>query len=335
MNRVVSGIRPTGKLHIGNYFGALKNFISLQDQADCFFFIADYHALTTHPNSEELAKNKMHVLAEYLAMGLDPNKSVIYFQSDVPEVAELYLLLNMHAYLGELERVTTFKEKAKSQPDNINAGLLTYPTLMAADILLHKAARVPVGKDQEQHLEMTRKFANRFNHVYNTEFFPAPEAISLSGELVKVPGLSGGGKMSKSSGEADCIYLSDPADLLRKKVLKAVTDSGPTEKNSPVTQPVQNLFDLMKLVSEPQVIDFYANAYAQTTIRYGDFKKQLAEDMERFVGPYREQIAFWLHNPDQLKQVAADGAKKARISAQNTLNSVREIMGLSTIYTLK
>ena len=194
METVVSGIRPTGKLHLGNYFGAVKNFLRMQNEFNCYFFIADYHSLTTHPSPNDLHSSVKSVLAEYIALGLDPEKCTLYLQSDLPETAELYLFLNMNAYKGELERVTSFKEKARSQPDNINAGLLTYPVLMAADILLHKGSKVPVGKDQEQHLEMARTFGNRFNRLYNHVFFPEPEAFNYNDELVKVPGLTDSGK---------------------------------------------------------------------------------------------------------------------------------------------
>ena len=177
MDTVVSGIRPTGNLHLGNYIGALRNFVKMQHEHQCFFFIADYHSLTTHPTPVDLHGNVRQVLSEYLACGVDPEKATLYVQSDVPETAELYLLLNMNAYVGELERCTSFKEKIRKQPDNINAGLLTYPTLMAADIIIHKAHKVPVGKDQEQHLEMTRTFARRFNRMYNVDYFPGTGSL--------------------------------------------------------------------------------------------------------------------------------------------------------------
>ena len=189
MEKVASGIRPTGNLHLGNYFGAVKNFVKMQDNYNCYFFIADYHSLTTHPTPKDLHGNVRQVLAEYLACGLDPEKATIYIQSDLPEVAELTLLLNMNAYIGELERTTTFKEKVRSNPDNVNAGLLTYPVLMASDIIIHKAHKVPVGKDQEQNLEMTRKFAARFNRMYDNELFPIPEPFNFGETLVKIPGL--------------------------------------------------------------------------------------------------------------------------------------------------
>ena len=197
METVVSGIRSTGNLHLGNYFGAIKNFLRMQDENKCYFFVADYHSLTTHPTPENLMNGVRQVIIEYLACGLDPEKCTLYVQSDVPQVTELYLLLNMNAYVGELERCTSFKEKIRKHPENINAGLLTYPTLMAADILLHRAHKVPVGKDQEQHLEMTRTFGNRFNRMYNTEYFAEPTAFNFGTQLVKVPGLDGSVKMGK------------------------------------------------------------------------------------------------------------------------------------------
>lgn len=194
METVVSGIRSTGKLHLGNYYGALSNFVKMQNEYNCFFFIADLHSLTTHPTPHGLQGTVRQVIVEYLAAGIDPEKSTIYVQSDVPEVAELYLYMNMNAYLGELERATAFKDKVRSNPDNVNAGLLTYPVLMACDILIHHGTKVPVGKDQEQHLEMTRTFGNRFNRLYNVDYFKEAFAFSYSDKLVKVPGLAGQGK---------------------------------------------------------------------------------------------------------------------------------------------
>jgi tryptophanyl-tRNA synthetase len=332
METVVSGIRPTGNLHIGNYFGAVQSFLQMQENYSCYFFIADFHSLTTHPTPESLHQNVKQVLVEYLALGLDPDKCTLFVQSDVPQIAELYLYLNMNAYLGELERVTTFKEKAKSQPQNINAGLLTYPTLMAADILIHKAHKVPVGKDQEQHLEMTRNFANRFNHLYGHDFFPEPQAFTFQKQLVKVPGLSGLGKMSKSAGEGDCIYMGEEASVLNKKIMRAVTDAGPQEKNSPLSQPIANIFDLMHLVSKPDTISFFEQEYANCSIRYGDLKKQLAQDMESFIAPFRERIKEISSDHKYLANVAKQGAEKASISAQNTISEVREIIGFRKFY---
>ncbi len=326
METVVSGIRPTGQLHIGNYFGALRNFIKMQYDARCLFFIADYHALTTHPDPKSLRENVRSVLVEYLAAGLDPNVATIYVQSDVPQVAELQLLLSMHAYLGELERTPSFKEKARKQPDNVNAGLLCYPVLMAADILLHRADKVPVGKDQGQHLEMTRVFARRFNTIYNTDLFPESQAYNFGAELTKIPGLDGSGKMGKSEG--NCLFLRDTDDVIRKKVMRATTDTGPTLPDSPVSEPVENLFTIMKSVSAPETLSQFQKAYADCSIRYGDLKKQLAEDIVASVAPIRERILEIESNPEYLKQVLGDGAAAARRSADETMCRVRELMGL-------
>jgi len=324
---VVSGIRPTGKLHLGNYFGAVANFVKMQHEYNCYFFIADLHSLTTHPTPADLHGNVKHVLVEYLACGIDPEACTIYIQSDVPDVTELYLYLNMNAYMGELERSTSFKDKIRSQPDNVNAGLLTYPSLMAADILIHKATKVPVGKDQEQHLEMTRTFGNRFNRLYNNEYFPEAFAFSYSANLVKVPGLDGKGKMGKSEGDANCIYLADEPNIIRKKVLKAVSDGGPTEENQPKPDAIQNLFDLMKIVSTEDTLAHFDELYNKCAIRYGDLKKQLAEDMIIFNSPIRERIEDISKDNDYLRKVANHGAEKARESARKTIKEVRELIG--------
>lgn len=331
METVVSGIRPTGNMHLGNYFGALVNFVKMQEENNCFFFIADYHSLTTHPTPKDLYGNVRSILVNYLAAGLDYEKSVIFRQSDVPEVTELYLFLNMNAYIGELQRVASFKEKIRSQPNNVNAGLLTYPSLMAADILLHRANKVPVGKDQEQHLEMTRNFAQRFNHMYGVDYFPEPIAFNFGQNLVKVPGLDGSTKMSKSDNENSCIYLGDDPEVIRKKVMRAVSDSGPTEPNQPKSQAVENLFSLMNIVSTKDTIAFFEDQYTQCSIRYGDMKKQLAEDMVSFCAPIRERIIEIDSNQDFLKKVAHIGAEKARESAQKTIREVREIIGFRSL----
>ncbi|MDQ8005425.1 MAG: tryptophan--tRNA ligase [Pedobacter sp.] len=327
---VVSGIRSTGKLHLGNYYGAVKNFIKMQEEYNCYFFIADWHSLTTHPTPENLHGNIKNVLVDYLACGLNPEESTIYVQSDVPEIAELYLYLNMNAYLGELERATSFKDKVRASPDNVNAGLLTYPVLMSADILIHKATKVPVGKDQEQHLEMARTFGNRFNRLYNQEYFPEPYAFSYTEKLVKVPGLDGKGKMGKSEGDANCVYLSDTPEAIRKKVSRAVTDSGPTEENQAKPEAIQNLFDLMKIVSPADTVNHFDDLYNKMAIRYGDFKKQLAEDMIIATDPVRERINDIANDSAYLQKVARLGAEKARESAQKTIKEVRELIGFKS-----
>jgi tryptophanyl-tRNA synthetase len=325
MDTVLSGIRSTGNLHLGNYFGAVKNFVKMQHENRCFFFVADYHALTTHPKPENLHDNIRKVLSEYLAAGLDPEVATLYIQSDVPEINELYLLLNMNAYVGELERTTTFKDKIRKQPENINAGLLTYPVLMCADIIIHNADKVPVGKDQEQNLEMARKFAKRFNHMYGVEYFTLPEPYNFGEELIKVPGLDGTGKMGKSEGNG--LYLADEPGAIRKKVMRAVTDAGPTEPNSKMPEPVANLFYLLELLSTPDTVEHFRNSYNDCSIRYGDLKKQLAEDIITFNAPIRERINDISNDSDYLRKVVKMGAEKARESASKTVREVREILG--------
>lgn len=348
---VLSGIRATGQLHLGNYYGALNKFVRMQDDYNCYFFIADLHALTTHPDPTILHANVKSILSEYLAAGIDPDKATIFVQSDVPEIPEMYLLMNMHVGIGELMRTASFKDKARKQlgikTDNdnddiereiignnsnkrVNAGLLTYPTLMAVDILIHHATKVPVGKDQEQHLELTRRFARRFNSVYGVEYFQEPENFNFGGEAIKVPGLDGSGKMGKSEG--NCIYLLDDEKTLRKKVMRAVTDEGPKVPNQPMAEPVANLFTLLKIVSAPDVVEHFTEAYNNCSIRYGDLKKQLAEDILKVTTPIRERIIGIRNDDAYLSRVVKQGAEKARESASKTLREVREIMGIKRFF---
>ena len=324
---VMSGIRPTGFLHLGNYFGALKNYVRMQQEYQCFFMVADLHSLTTHPDTKELKQNVHRVLAENIACGLDPDRVAFYCQSHIYETSELYLYLNMMAYVGELEKTTTFKEKIRLQPDNINAGLLTYPVLQTADIILHRASLVPVGKDQEQHLEMARNFARRFNHRYG-DVFPEPQAFNYGSQLVKVPSLDGAGKMSKSENQYATLYLADEDDVIRKKVMRAKTDSGPTESNSAKPDYIENIFLLMKLVSNDDTVKKFDEDYNKCTIRYGDMKKQLGEDMVKFISPIREKVNAILGDENYLRQVMEQGAEKARKSAKATMELVRQAIGL-------
>ena len=295
MEKVVSGIRPTGNLHLGNYFGAVKSFVKMQDEYDCMFFIADWHSLTTHPKPSDIQSSVRTILAEYLACGLDPQKAPIYVQSDVKETLELYLFLNMNIYLGELERVTTFKEKARKQPDNVNAGLLTYPTLMAADILQHKANKVPVGKDQEQNMEMARKCARRFNNIYGVEFFPEPQSFYFADKAVKVPG--------------------------------AVTDLGPQSPNSERPEIIENLFSFLSLCSDQEAYDYFDEKWKDCTLRYGDLKKHIAADLVKTISPIRERITEFSANTALLDRIAREGAERARESSRATIEEVRRIIG--------
>jgi len=336
MEIVLSGIRPTGNLHMGNYFGAVKNFIKMQHEYKCYFFIADLHSLTTHPTPVDLHDNVRKVLAEYLACGIDPEAATIYVQSDIPEISELYLLLSMNAYVGELQRTTTFKEKIRNQPDNVNAGLLTYPVLMATDILIHRANKVPVGKDQKPHLEITAKYARRFNQLYKVDYFSEPEAFNFGKDLVKIPGLDGSGKMGKSDGNG--IYLVDDEKVIRKKVMSAVTDSGTVVNDIAkellpkleMSEGVKNLFTIMKVVSDADVYKHYHKEYEAGVRRYGDLKKQLAEDIVKFVKPIHERYDAIYNDNQYLRKVVSLGAEKARESASKTLKDVREIIGFKT-----
>ncbi|MDR1197721.1 MAG: tryptophan--tRNA ligase [Prevotellaceae bacterium] len=325
METVVSGIRPTGNLHLGNYFGALRNFIKMQEQNRCFFFVADLHSLTTHPKPDDLAGNVKQILSEYIASGLDPEKVTLFIQSDVPEVSEMYVFMNMLAYVGELERTVSFKEKVRRQQDNVNAGLLTYPVLMAVDILIHRPGKVPVGKDQEQHLEMTRVYARRFNNLYGVEFFPEPDAYNFGSDLIKIPGLDGSGKMGKS--ENNGIFLIDDEQTVTKKVMRALTDSGPVVPNSEMPEVIKNLFTLLKVVSSSDTVQYFTEKYNSCQIRYGELKKQLAQDICKITLPIRKQILDIRENSEYLNKIAKLGAEKARESAGKTLREMKKIIG--------
>jgi tryptophanyl-tRNA synthetase len=336
---VMSGIRPTGFLHLGNYFGAVRNYVKMQESYHCFFMVADWHALTTLTETKELKGHVRRVMAENIACGLDPDKAAFYCQSHVPETAELYLLLNMLAYKGELEKTPTFKDKVRLQPDNVNAGLLTYPVLQAADILLHRAALVPVGKDQEQHLEMARNFAGRFNGRYG-EVFPEPYAFNYGTELFKVLSLDGTGKMSKSENQNATLYLADSDEDIRRKIMKAKTESGggvrggvagmPEEAGlSGMPEAVTNLFLLLRLVAGSDVVSKFEADYAAGTIRYGEMKKELAEGMVAFIAPIREKAEAIRHDESYLRRVMEQGADKARASAEETLKLARGAIGLN------
>jgi tryptophanyl-tRNA synthetase len=328
----VAGARSTGNMHIGNYYGAVKNFVDLSSQIDnpMYFFIADWHSLTTHANPEELRKNNFITLCTYLGCGLDPERATIYFQSDVPAISELYLYLNMFAYMGELERTATFKEKIQKHANNINAGLLTYPVLMAADILIHKGTKVPVGKDQAQHVEMTRTFGNRFNHYYQNEVFKEAFAFTYTDNLISIPSLSGKGKMSKSDDENSAIMLMDSDEMITKKIKRAKTDTGPTEKNMPLSEELINLFKIMELFSEEAEILQFKEDYANASIRYGDLKSKIAADAVVKLAPIRENIESYIANPKRVYEIALSGAEKANQRAQNTIEEIRACMGLTS-----
>jgi tryptophanyl-tRNA synthetase len=322
---VMSGIRPTGFLHLGNYFGAVRNYVRMQEAYNCYFMVADWHALTTLKESHELKGHVSRVMAENIACGLDPEKVAFYCQSHVPETAELYLFLNMLAYVGELEKTPTFKDKVRLQPQNVNAGLLTYPVLQAADILLHRAALVPVGKDQEQHLEIARNYANRFNHRYG-DVFPEPYAFNYGEELVKVPSLDGTGKMSKSENQNATLYLADDDKTIQKKINKVQTDVGGLP-GAAMPDTVVNLLQLLNLVGGDSSV--YEAHYMGGTIRYGDLKKELTERMIAFISPIREKAEAIRNDAVYLRRVMEQGAEKARESAKVTIRLAKEAIGLN------
>jgi tryptophanyl-tRNA synthetase len=321
---VMSGIRPTGFLHLGNYFGAVRNYVRMQEEYNCFFMVADLHALTTLKDTKELRGHVRRVMAENIACGLDPDKVAFYCQSHIPETTELYLYLNMLAYVGELEKTPTFKDKVRLQPQNVNAGLLTYPVLQAADILLHRAALVPVGKDQEQHLEIARNFSNRFNQRYG-EVFPEPYAFNFGEALARVPSLDGAGKMSKSENQMATLYLSDDDDTIRKKVMKAKTESG---SGGEMPESIANLFQLLRLVAGEDAVAAFKVDYVAGTIRYGDMKKVLADGMIAFIRPIRERAEAIQNDDAYLRRIMEQGAIKARASAQVTIGLAQEAIGL-------
>jgi len=323
---VMSGIRPTGFLHLGNYFGAVRNYVRMQDAYTCYFMVADLHALTTLNETKDLKGHVRRVMAENIASGLDPDKVAFYCQSHVPETEELYLFLNMLAYKGELEKTPTFKDKVRLQPNNVNAGLLTYPVLMAADILLHRATLVPVGKDQEQHLEIARDFANRFNQRYG-QVFPEPFAFNFGEELVKVPSLDGAGKMSKSENQMATLYLADDDETIRKKISKAKTESGGVP-GAPMPDSVANLFLLLRLACGEEMVKKFEADYQAGAIRYGDMKKELAEGMVKFIAPIREKAESIQNDDAYLRRVMEQGAEKARASAGQTILLAKEAIGL-------
>ena len=319
---IFSGIQPSGSLTIGNYIGALRNFTLLQDDYNCIYCVVDMHAITVRQDPAQLRRRCLEVAATYIACGLDPKKNIIYCQSHVSGHAELAWILNCFTYMGELSRMTQYKDKCAKHADNINAGLFDYPVLMAADILLYQADLVPIGADQKQHLELTRRFARRFNQLYGVDYFPECQPYRFGGELVKIPGLDGSGKMGKSEGNG--IYLSDTDEAIRKKVMKAVTDSGPTAPDSPMPEVIANLFTLLKVVSSPDTVQFFTDKWNRCEIRYGDLKKQLAEDIIRVVAPIRDIAA----DEAYLARVVKQGAEKARASASVTVANVRRIMGI-------
>jgi len=318
--RVLSGIQPSGKLHIGNYFGAMRQHLALQAEHDCFYFIADYHALTSNPSPSDVVAHTLDVVMDYIALGLDTRKTVFWRQSDVPEVTELTWLLSCVTPLGLLQRCTSYKDKV-AQGLSPNHGLFSYPVLQAADILLYNSELVPVGADQKQHIEVTRDIAIRFNNAYG-EIFTVPKEHIIESVAV-VPGLDGR-KMSKSYGNT--IEIFEPEAGVRKKIMRIVTDSTPVEE--PKDPDKCNVFALLKLVASPDELSQWENRYRSGGLGYGEAKKRLAELVIDYFKPFRSKRAELQNNIDYVKKVLADGAGRARSVAVETLEKARGAVGL-------
>ncbi len=318
--RILSGIQPSGKLHIGNFFGAMRQHLQLQAEHDCFYFIADFHALTSNPAPAEVAGHTLDVAMDYIALGLDTEKTVFWRQSDVPEVTELTWLLSCVTPMGLLQRCTSYKDKV-AQGLSPNHGLFAYPVLQAADILIYNSDLVPVGADQKQHIEVTRDIAIRFNNHYS-EVFTVPKEHIIESVAV-VPGVDGR-KMSKSYGNT--IEIFEPEDSVRKKIMKIVTDSTPLE--DPKDPGKCNVFALLKLVAPPEELAEWENKYRNGGLGYGQAKKRLAELMTDYFKPFRQKRTELENNIDYVKEVLANGAERAKVVARQTLEKARQAVGL-------
>ncbi len=323
MKRVFSGIQPSGRLHIGNYLGAIKNWISLQDKYDTIFGIVDYHAMTVKYNPEEMNNRVLNAAINYLAAGIDPEKSILMLQSGVKEHTELAWILNTITPISWLERVPTFKDKIKQNPDNINMALMDYPVLMAADILLYKAEFVPVGEDQVPHIELTREIARRFNSIFGNVF---PEPKEIIGKAKRILGLDGREKMSKSLN--NCIYLDETAEETEEKILKkAVTDPQRKRKSDAGNPEVCNVFAWHTFFSTKDEIEYVNNGCRKALIGCVVCKKMLIKNINKELEPLHEKQAYYQSHIDEVKEILYEGTKKAGAIAKETMQQVREAIG--------
>jgi len=324
MKRVLSGIRATGRLHLGNYLGAVKGMLELQDneEYETFYMVADVHTITTPYDVEELRRNRREVILDYLAAGLDPEKSVIFQQSEVNEHLELSFYLSSVVTVAKMQHLPTFKDKVKQFPEHVTMALLNYPVLMAADILAYKAQSVPVGIDQEPHLEVVREIARRFNQDYGTNF-PEPTRFKTQGEYV--PSLTGEGKMSKSV-EGSYINLTDSLDVIKSKIAKIPTDEGRGEE---IKGGVKSLFEFVGLFQGKEKKDELESKYKDEGVRYGEIKNELSEAIYNELKPIQEKRAEFENNPELVDKIISEGNKKARVVASQTLIEVKKAMGLS------
>jgi len=318
--RILSGIQPSGKLHIGNYFGAMRQNLALQTEHEGFYFIADYHALTSNPDPRDLKQRSLEVAMDYLALGLDPQKTVFWRQSDVPVVTELQWILSCITSMGLLQRCTSYKDKV-SQGISSNHGLFAYPVLQAADILIFDSQLVPVGADQKQHIEVTRDIAIKFNNAYG-EIFVIPEDHIIESVAV-VPGIDGR-KMSKSYDNT--IEIFEPENSVKKKVMRVVTDSTPVD--APKDPDTCNVFALLRLVAPDSELKEWEEKYRKGGIGYGTVKKRIVELLIEYFRPYRARRQELEKNRDQVEKILLDGAERANAVAQKTMNRVRKAVGL-------
>jgi len=324
--RIFSGIRPTGNIHLGNYLGAVKQWIELQEKNECVFCIVDEHAITTPYDPKTLQKNILEMASIYLAAGVDPEKSIIFVQSDVKEHVELAWLLGTITPMGELSRMTQFKDKSKQHKDYINAGLFNYPVLMAADILLYKSAGVPVGKDQEQHVELARTIARKFNQKFG-QIFPEPETI-LPKAGAKIMSLTDPKKkMSKSDEPKSYISLFDTPEDIKKKIMAASTDSGKDIIYNVTKKPgISNLLTIYSLLTQKTTQEIEKEFKGKG---YGDFKKSLVEVVVNYLEPFRRKQKELQTRDVYVKELLVKGKSRAETIAKTTMQEVREKMGLS------
>jgi tryptophanyl-tRNA synthetase len=322
--KVYSGIRATGRLHLGNYMGAVKGMLELQDRYDCVFSVVDLHAITTPYDPKTLKKSVRDVLMDYLAAGLDPKTSLLEVQSKVPEHMELAYLLSTIYPVSRLEDLPTYKDKKAQHPQHVNMGLLYYPVLMAADILLYKAELVPVGIDQEPHIEVTREISRKFNSMFG-ETFPEPQRFATPGQYV--PSLTGSGKMSKSV-EGSYITISDDLEGIKNHIAKAPTDSGTLGGNIPQEGGVANLFTLLKLFTPKETFVKFVIDYREGKIRYSEMKEVLADAIYAEIKPLQEKRKEYEENPKVVDEIIEEHAEKCRARAQETIKEVKEKMGL-------
>lgn len=324
--RVLSGIQPSGRLHVGNYLGMLKNAVALQTEYDeLYYAIVDLHSLSQDFDAKQKHQQILELALDMLAIGIDPKKSAVFQQSDVLEHANLAIILNNFTYMGELERMTQYKDKVLRQEKNINVGLFDYPVLMAADILIYKATHVPVGEDQTQHIELARDLARRFNHKFG-ETFPVPKALYTQAPRV-MSILDPEQKMSKSLGDAHCIYMSDEPDIIRKKLSKAVTATGAPRGEMPAG--VKNLFLMLKHFDTADEYARFEREYQEASIKYQELKEALSEAISQFFEPFREKRKQLAKNLPAVEAILKEGAEKARSTASETLNEIKAKLGLN------